>query len=66
MALELITAILSYKTKKPRIAEQELLIRHRLAQPSIDARASFQQQFAQHHAMRLVRPYCISIQYCIH
>jgi hypothetical protein len=36
--------------------------------PAVDARASFQQQFARHHAMsmRLVRPYCISIQYCIH
>jgi hypothetical protein len=35
---------------------------------AVDARASFQPQFAQHRAMtmRLVRPYCISIQYCIH
>jgi len=50
-----------------RIAGRGLSPRHRL-RSTADARTSFEQQFAQHDvmSMRIVRPYCISIQYCIH
>jgi hypothetical protein len=50
-----------------RIAGRELSPLHRL-RSTVDARTSFEPQFAQHNvmSMRIVRPYCVSIQYCIH